>query len=162
MKNYTFGQQFTLPSPLGSLEITLKGDALSCLKFSNDVKGESPLETVTHNKLPDIVNQLANYLCGRRKVFDVTTLPEGTEFQKSVWKKIAQIPYGKTTSYGMIAEKLGDSNKVRAVGRAVGANPIPLIIPCHRVVGADGSLTGFSGGLWRKKWLLQHEGITLL
>jgi methylated-DNA-[protein]-cysteine S-methyltransferase len=88
--------------------------------------------------------------------------PAGTNFQRSVWKKLQDIPYGKTVTYGELAENLGDANKVRAVGKANGSNPIPIIIPCHRVIGADNKLVGYAGGISRKRYLLRHEGAILL
>jgi len=88
----------------------------------------------------------------------VALQPEGTDFQKAVWQQLAAIPYGQTASYGDIARALGNPQAVRAVGAANGQNPISIIIPCHRVIGSNGKLTGYGGGLWRKEWLLEHEG----
>lgn len=103
--------------------------------------------------------QLREYFAAKRREFDVPVDPAGTDFQKRVWQLVAAIPYGKTVSYGSIAQQLGSS--ARAVGAAVGTNPIPIIIPCHRVIGTDGSLTGYGGGLRLKIWLLRHEGALL-
>lgn len=94
---------------------------------------------------------------GTRKVFDLPFLPEGTTFQKSVWDKLNNIPYGKTTSYLRIAQQLNNVKAIRAVGTSNGKNPIAIVIPCHRVIGSNGTLTGYAGGLWRKDWLLKHE-----
>lgn len=102
--------------------------------------------------------QLMEYFDGTRTTFDLPLEPSGTEFQLRVWELLRRIPYGVTTSYGVLARKLGDPQKSRAVGAANGANPIPIIVPCHRVVGSNGELTGFGGGLERKRWLLEHEG----
>ncbi len=103
--------------------------------------------------------QLREYFACKRREFEVPVDPAGTDFQRQVWQLVAAIPYGKTVSYGSIAQRLGSS--ARAVGAAVGANPIPIIIPCHRVIGTDGSLTGYGGGLRMKIWLLRHEGALL-
>lgn len=105
-----------------------------------------------------IFNQLKEYFAGTRKTFDVPLDIEGTDFQKKVWNELQKIPYGKTISYKSLAEKLGDVKAIRAVGKANGQNPIPIIIPCHRVIGSDGSLTGYVGGLDVKEKLLEIEG----
>ena len=105
-----------------------------------------------------IFNQLKEYFAGTRKEFDVPLDIEGTEFQKKVWEELKKIPYGKTISYKTLAEKLGDVKSIRAVGKANGQNPIAIIIPCHRVIGADGSLIGYAGGLAIKEKLLHIEG----
>lgn len=102
--------------------------------------------------------QLGEYLDGRRRDFDVPLAPEGDEFEHRVWAMLREIPFGETTSYGELALRLGDRNLARMVGRAVGHNPISILVPCHRVVGADGSLTGYAGGLERKRTLLELEG----
>ncbi len=108
-----------------------------------------------------VCSQLSEYLAGRRSTFDLTVDPRGTEFQRRVWAKVAEIPFGQTTTYGTLASRLGNPDTVRAVGRANGANPIPILIPCHRVVGADGSLVGYGGGLGLKAALLRLEGARL-
>ena len=106
--------------------------------------------------------QLEDYFAGGRTTFDLPLAPHGTEFQRRVWDALCAIPYGETISYLDLARRLGDSKATRAVGAANGRNPIPIIVPCHRVVGADGALTGFGGGIERKRWLLTHEGALLL
>jgi len=105
--------------------------------------------------------QLREYFSGTRRRFTVRVAPAGTDFQQRVWRAIAAIPFGETRTYGEIAVALGGPQLARAVGAATGANPIPIIIPCHRVIGADGSLTGYGGGLRLKVWLLHHEGVLL-
>lgn len=105
--------------------------------------------------------QLREYFAGKRRTFDVPVDPAGTEFQQRVWNAVAAIPFGETISYGEIAAELGRREVARAVGAALGANPIPIIIPCHRVLGGDGSLVGYGGGLRMKVWLLRHEGALL-
>lgn len=107
--------------------------------------------------LEDAIYQLREYFEGKRKVFTLELCPEGTDFQKRVWRALPQIPFGKTMSYLELAKKLGDIKAIRAVAAANGQNPLWIVIPCHRVIGSDGSLTGYAGGLHRKKWLLEHE-----
>ena len=107
--------------------------------------------------LDEAVRQLAEYFVGDRVEFDVALDPIGTDFQRDAWTALTRIPYGETVSYGEQAERMGDRSKARAVGAANGRNPIPVIVPCHRVIGSDGSLTGFAGGLDAKRWLLEHE-----
>jgi methylated-DNA-[protein]-cysteine S-methyltransferase len=105
--------------------------------------------------------QLNEYFAGQRTTFDLPLEAMGSVFEHRVWKALRSIPYGTTTSYGDLAKRLGDPSATRAVGSANGKNPIPIIIPCHRVVGANGDLTGFGGGLDRKRWLLEHEGVLM-
>jgi methylated-DNA-[protein]-cysteine S-methyltransferase len=107
--------------------------------------------------LKKCVQQLEEYFNGNRTVFDLKLNPQGTDFQKKVWNELLNIPYGKTRTYLEQTKKLGDIKAIRAVASANGKNPIWIIIPCHRVIGSDGSLTGYAGGIWRKKWLLEHE-----
>jgi methylated-DNA-[protein]-cysteine S-methyltransferase len=108
--------------------------------------------------LDRVESQLNEYFGGSRTTFDLPLEPSGTDFQLNVWELLRKIPYGVTTSYGELARRLGDPKASRAVGAANGANPIPIIVPCHRVVGSKGELTGFGGGIERKRWLLEHEG----
>jgi methylated-DNA-[protein]-cysteine S-methyltransferase len=105
----------------------------------------------------EAVRQLSEYFAGERKEFDFPLAPEGTEFQRAVWKRLQEIPYGQTISYGELARRVGNPKASRAVGAANGKNPIPIVIPCHRVIGADGKLTGFGGGLPIKEALLAIE-----
>jgi methylated-DNA-[protein]-cysteine S-methyltransferase len=107
--------------------------------------------------LKDCVQQLDEYFQGTRTQFDLKLNPQGTEFQKQVWKELLNIPFGKTRSYLEQTKQIGDPKAIRAVASANGKNPIWIVIPCHRVIGSDGSLTGYAGGVWRKKWLLDHE-----
>ncbi|MDX1672165.1 MAG: methylated-DNA--[protein]-cysteine S-methyltransferase [Balneolaceae bacterium] len=107
-------------------------------------------------------DQLTAYFTGHRRKFDLPLDPDGTGFQRRVWSALQQIPYGSTVTYRQLSERLGDPQALRAVGKANGSNPIPVIIPCHRVIGADNRLVGYSGGIERKKWLLKHEGALLL
>lgn len=145
-------------SPLGLLTITSDGDFITSVLFP---KNESPLLVEnTNGVIAACIAQLDEYFQGSRKVFNLPLNSGGTEFQRKVWDKVYEIPFGETKSYGDIANSLGDSKLSRAVGLANGANPIPIIIPCHRVVGSNGTLTGYAGGLDRKRWLLNHEGIS--
>lgn len=107
--------------------------------------------------IEDSISQLEEYFSGKRFIFELPLDPHGTDFQKKVWNKLVAIPYGQTVTYKDIALITGDVNNVRAVGTSNGKNPIAVIIPCHRVIGTNGKLTGYAGGLWRKKWLLNHE-----
>ena len=108
-------------------------------------------------RLADAIEQLEAWFAGSRHAFDLALAPEGTPFRKAVWNALVEIPYGETISYGELARRIGDASASRAVGAANGANPLPIIVPCHRVIGANGKLTGFGGGLPTKQWLLEHE-----
>lgn len=134
-------------TPLGSLLVE-GDDAIFQIRFVADAEGGA------HD---DIAEQLREYFTGDRTAFDFDIDLVGTEFQVSVWEEVMQIPYGETRTYLEIAQALGDPNLARAVGTANGANPLLIVVPCHRVVGADGELTGYAAGLERKRWLLDHE-----
>jgi methylated-DNA-[protein]-cysteine S-methyltransferase len=143
-----------LKSPIGHLRIIANEAYITQVLFSD--------EYFKVDLIPDHLKlcllQLDEYFKGERKVFTVPVNPDGTEFQGRVWNQLRKISYGKTISYIELARQLGDEKAVRAVGTANGQNPIPIIIPCHRVIGNDGSLTGYAGGLLKKQWLLEHEG----
>lgn len=147
-------------SPLGVIKVVSNSEALTRLSFED----KPPYSTQNDSPaiLSKALSQLDEYFNGNRRTFSLSLSPKGTTFQQSVWKTLQQIPYGQTVSYGKLARRLGNPNKVRAVGKANGKNPIPIIIPCHRVIGADNSLVGYSGGIDRKKYLLKHEGALLL
>jgi methylated-DNA-[protein]-cysteine S-methyltransferase len=146
-------------SPLGELLLTGDTQSLFGVYLSNQkhtpVIGQHWVRN--DNAFSRAVIQLNEYFLGQRRQFDVPMDAEGTEFQKRVWKSLCQIPYGKTCGYGELARELGNPNASRAVGMANGCNPISIIVPCHRVIGANGALTGYGGGLTAKKWLLDHE-----
>jgi methylated-DNA-[protein]-cysteine S-methyltransferase len=127
-------------------------------KPGTDFLGKATQVSAADPKLINAFSQLREYFNRERKEFDLKLEIVGTDFQKVVWKELIKIPYGETISYGELAERMGDKNKMRAVAAANGANPIPIVIPCHRVIGADGSLTGYGGGLDVKKKLLELEG----
>ena len=115
------------------------------------------ISTKIPEELKEAVLQLQDYFDGKRTTFTFPLNPSGTDFQKKVWDELLHIPFGKTCSYLDLSKKLGDVKAIRAVASANGKNPLWIVIPCHRVIGSDGSLTGYAGGLWRKKWLLEHE-----
>lgn len=141
-------------SPLGFTLI--EGDELGISKISVTSNKEE-LSTIIPDALTTAVTQLEEYFLGKRTHFDFKLNPSGTEFQKKVWKELLKIPFGTTVSYQEITNQLGDPKAIRAVANANGKNPLWIVVPCHRVIGSDGSLTGYAGGLWRKKWLLDHE-----
>lgn len=158
-----------LDSPLGELTVVADGDALTGLYFPGHVRGPDPAtfgpredtafaETVFQETLfQETERQLAEYFSGERTAFDLPLAPRGGAFELRVWELLREIPYGETRSYGDLARELGDPSLAQAVGSANGRNPISVIVPCHRVVGADGSLTGYAGGLDRKRYLLDLE-----
>lgn len=143
-----------LQSPLGVLELQGDENGLSSVLFVETSEAIS-------SEIPEVllapIIQLKAYFNKERTHFDLLLNPEGTIFQKKVWKQLQTIPYGKTVSYQQMANNLGDPKVIRAAASANGKNPISIIIPCHRVIGSDGSLTGYASGLHRKKWLLEHE-----
>jgi len=140
-------------SPLGITKI--EGDENGIAVISVVAEGE--LTKRIPKALNEAVNQLQDYFEGNRTEFTFKLNPKGTEFQQKVWQELLNIPFGKTTSYLDLSKKLGDVKAIRAVASANGKNPLWIVVPCHRVIGSDGSLTGYAGGLWRKKWLLDHE-----
>jgi methylated-DNA-[protein]-cysteine S-methyltransferase len=140
-------------SPLGITKIVGDENGVSIIS----VLSEGPLSTKIPNELQEAVSQLQEYFEGKRQDFDFKLNPKGTDFQKKVWQELRNIPFGKTISYLDLSKKLGDVKAIRAVASANGKNPLWIVVPCHRVIGTDGSLTGYAGGLWRKKWLLEHE-----
>jgi methylated-DNA-[protein]-cysteine S-methyltransferase len=143
-------------SPIGLIEIKAENDALVSLKFLDE--NPSFEENPSHDVLvAQAIRQLDEYFILKRKEFDIPVHYNGTEFQVKVWNELVKIPFGHTTTYGNIAMQLDSIKAVRAVGAANGKNPLPIIVPCHRVVGENKELVGYSGGLWRKQWLLEHE-----
>ena len=141
-------------SPLGPIEIVGTQDNILSLNFVEDMmQGDAELPFC----LKACLKQIDEYFKGKRKEFLLNLEPLGTNFQKRVWQQLRKISFGETVSYGDIANAIDNPNAGRAVGNANRINPICIIIPCHRVIGSDGSLTGYGGGLWRKEWLLEHE-----
>jgi len=141
-------------TPLGIAKLEGDESGLASITVLND---EIPTSKVIPELLEDAVYQLQEYFEGTRDSFSLTLNPDGTDFQKRVWDALQDIPYGKTVSYLELSKTLGEVKAIRAVAAANGKNPLWIVIPCHRVVGSDGSLTGYAGGLHRKKWLLNHE-----
>lgn len=146
-----------IPSPIGALRLRAEGDALVGIEFMGEAPGAPARVEVSHPVLAETRRQLAEYFAGDRIAFDLPLRGRGTPFQERVWAALARIPYGHTFSYRAIAVEIGQPAAVRAVGAANGRNPLPIVVPCHRVIGADGSLTGFGGGIAMKTWLLEHE-----
>ncbi len=145
-----------IKTPLGVAKIQGDQEGITIISINTEEKTTTKIPKV----LQEAVTQLNEYFLGERKNFTFKLNPKGTDFQQKVWQELAQIPYGKTISYMDLSKKLGDIKAIRAVASANGKNPIWIVIPCHRVIGTDGSLTGYAGGLWRKKWLLEHENPT--
>ncbi len=144
----------SLESPVGRIVLVSNDTHLKSLSFSNEQVDEA-------EKLPEIllqtVHQLNEYFAGTRYQFDLELDPDGSSFQRMVWQELLKVPYGSTKSYREIALKTGSALNTRAVGTANGKNPISIIVPCHRIIGSDGKMVGYAGGLERKKWLLLHE-----
>ena len=151
-----------LDSPIGRLRLVATDEGLSHLLFDQQV-GEDmdsdgdPAEADDHPVLAAATTQLAEYFAGRRQEFDIPLDLSGTEFQRAAWSALANVPFGETRSYRQQAEAIGRPKAVRAIGAANGRNPVPIVLPCHRIVGSDGSLTGYGGGLPIKEYLLNHE-----
>jgi methylated-DNA-[protein]-cysteine S-methyltransferase len=149
----------TLESPIGPLTLLARDGVLTRVSMHEQRHTSPPPEDAVVDDAPfkDVAAQLDAYFAGELTSFDLEIELLGTAFQQSVWSQLCAIPYGETISYGELARRVGNPNASRAVGLANGRNPIAIIVPCHRVIGADGSLTGYGGGLERKTWLLHHE-----
>ncbi|GLB53150.1 methylated-DNA--protein-cysteine methyltransferase [Neptunitalea chrysea] len=143
-----------IKTPLGTTEIGGDNNGIQYIKVHDE---ELDISTQIPVVLQSCVSQLQQYFEGTLNEFSCLLNPQGTHFQKKVWDALLKIPYGKTTSYAELSIALGDIKAIRAVAAANGKNPLWIVVPCHRVIGSDGSLTGYAGGLWRKKWLLEHE-----
>ncbi|TYA52284.1 methylated-DNA--[protein]-cysteine S-methyltransferase [Formosa maritima] len=143
-----------ISSPLGFTQITGDDNGISSITVLNS---EEKVTDIIPECLQDCAYQLNEYFKGNRTHFDLQLNPEGTTFQKNVWNALINIPYGKTLSYLELSKQLGDVKAIRAVANANSKNPLWIAVPCHRVIGSDGSLTGYAGGLYRKQWLLEHE-----
>jgi methylated-DNA-[protein]-cysteine S-methyltransferase len=141
-------------SPIGTVCITGDGSAITCIEFTDNPPAS--IQTPAPY-LADCIRQLEEYFAGTRRTFTLPLAPEGTPFQRSVWQGLTTIPYGVTASYADVARQLASPNAFRAVGNANNRNPHCIVVPCHRVIGSDGSMVGYAGGLWRKEWLLKHE-----
>ena len=149
-----------VPSPVGVLTVLGNGDAITGLRMRKQRYYESMPDDARRDDalFANARTQLDAYFAGELRAFDLPLAAVGTPFQKIVWRALLDIPFGATESYGALAKRIGHDGAARAVGLANGHNPIGIIVPCHRVIGADGSLTGYGGGLERKEWLLKHEG----
>lgn len=149
----------TTDSPIGELLLLGDGESVHGLLMNGDGEFEGRKSDLTQdqNAFSGTIEQLEQYFAGDRRSFALSLEPEGTEFQRAVWKALAAIPFGETRSYGEIAVAVGRPKAARAVGMANNRNPIAVIVPCHRVIGAGGALVGYAGGLERKTWLLDHE-----
>ena len=143
-----------IKSPLGCTKIVGDEDGITQVTVLNSEEKETD---IIPNELEDCVIQLQEYFEGSRTKFDLKLNPQGTDFQKLIWTLLEEIPHGKTLSYLQLSKRLGNVKAIRAVANANGKNPLWIIVPCHRVIGSDGSLTGYAGGLHRKQWLLEHE-----
>lgn len=143
-----------IKTPLGLAEISGDSSGISSIVLT-DEQDLKPQEIPAELKIA--ASQLQAYFAGEIKKFDLKLNPEGTPFQKKVWKTLQEIPFGTSCSYLELARNIGDVKAIRAVAAANGKNPLWIVVPCHRVIGTNGSLTGYAGGLWRKKWLLEHE-----
>jgi methylated-DNA-[protein]-cysteine S-methyltransferase len=141
-------------TPLGITKLEGDESGLTAITILND---ELAVSTIIPEVLEDAVYQLQEYFDEKRQSFSLTLNPAGTDFQKRVWDELQNIPFGKTVSYLDLSKTLGNVKAIRAVAAANGKNPLWIVVPCHRVIGSDGSLTGYAGGLHRKKWLLDHE-----
>jgi methylated-DNA-[protein]-cysteine S-methyltransferase len=144
-------------SPIGVIKIMGTHEAISSILFSEECKKTNFLDAETPQVMAECYNQLDEYFKGGRYEFTFPYKCEGTAFQKTVWNALIEIPYAETGSYKDIAVSIGNEKAIRAVGSANGKNKLSIVIPCHRVIGSNGKLTGYAGGLWRKEWLLQHE-----
>ncbi len=155
----------SIDSPVGRLKLVANDRGLVAILWPNDsprrVRFAEPTEDAHNPILTKTEAQLAEYFAGKRQHFDLSLDPQGTTFQRAVWDALLAIPYGETRSYGQLARQLGNPNATRAVGAANGRNPLSIVVPCHRVVGSTGKLTGFAGGLHTKSFLLELEARTL-
>ena len=149
----------TIASPIGELLLKSDGESITGLYMHKHKRGATPTREWKRNDaaLKQSSVQLRAYFAGELREFELPLAPEGTPFQQRVWRALCDIPFGETVSYGELARRIGQPTASRAVGLANGRNPISIVVPCHRVIGADGSLTGYGGGLARKRWLLAHE-----
>lgn len=145
-----------LLSPIGKVAVKASDKGVTYIGFADDV-ASSDISSPTSDIIDEALRQLDEYFAGSRKTFDLPLDLNGTEFQIACWKALLDIPYGKTASYGEIASVTGHPRAARAVGGANNKNPISIVVPCHRVIGANGKLVGYGGGMWRKEWLLEHE-----
>ena len=143
-------------SPIGAIEISGTKEGIVSVNF---VEGRVRSDATIPRVITACRKQIDEYFRGKRKKFSLNLLLYGTDFQKSVWQQLLKVPHGKTASYGAIAKSIRSPNAFRAVGNANNKNPLAIVVPCHRIIGSNGNLIGYGGGLWRKLWLLEHEGL---
>jgi len=142
-----------IATPLGTAKIVGNKDGIAQISVAH----KQAVSTEIPKELQQAVYQVTAYFKGNLKEFNLKLNPQGTDFQQKVWKELLKIPFGKTVSYLELSKKIDNVKAIRAVAAANGKNPLWIVVPCHRVIGSDGSLTGYAGGLWRKQWLLEHE-----
>lgn len=147
-----------IETPIGKIAIQADDAAVNAVLFVKEDENTMASERSCHPIIARCAVQLHEYFAGQRKTFDLPLQQKGSPFQQNVWEQLLKINYGKTISYLELSKRVGDAKAIRAVGTTNGKNQIAIIVPCHRVIGSDGSLTGYAGELWRKKWLLEHEG----
>ena len=148
-------------TPLGLVRVTGNDAGVSVISCINSLPHENQLSTQLDDQAEPVqlaIDQLEEYFAGTRRAFNFPMTPVGTVFQQAVWRALLTVPFGTTLSYLTLARQLGDEKAIRAVAAANGRNPLWVVVPCHRIIGSNGSLTGYAGGLWRKQWLLEHEG----
>ncbi|MVM37866.1 methylated-DNA--[protein]-cysteine S-methyltransferase [Spirosoma sp. HMF3257] len=153
---------FVFESPLGFVRVSGDDNGVSVISCT-DIPTQGTASKIDSIDLvaepvQEAVRQLQDYFAGSRQSFDFPLNPSGTAFQQTVWKALLDVPFGTTLSYLALTRRIGDEKAIRAVAAANGRNPLWIVVPCHRIIGSDGSLTGYAGGLWRKQWLLEHEG----
>jgi methylated-DNA-[protein]-cysteine S-methyltransferase len=144
-----------IDTPLGTLRIVGNEKGVAFIDFVKEENDE--IQKIVPPSLKDAGNELVEYFSGSRKEFSIQSIAKGTPFQESVWRELVKIKYGETASYADIANRIGNPKAVRAVANANARNPLSIIVPCHRIIGSNGKLTGYAGGLWRKEWLLNRE-----
>ncbi|PGM55860.1 methylated-DNA--[protein]-cysteine S-methyltransferase [Bacillus sp. AFS053548] len=144
-----------IDTPLGTLRIVGNEKGVAYIDFVKEENDE--IQKIVPPSLKDAGNELVEYFSGSRKEFSIQSIAKGTPFQESVWRELVKIKYGETASYADIATRIGNPKAVRAVANANARNPLSIIVPCHRIIGSNGKLTGYAGGLWRKEWLLNRE-----
>lgn len=153
-------QEHLYPSPIGTLHLIASEKGLCRIEFTEEQT--SGHGQTAPEQLCECIKQLDLYFAGKLKEFKLKLDLSGTEFQMKVWEQLQKVPYGTICSYGELATKVGGKNYMRAVGGANNRNPIAIVVPCHRIIGSNGKLVGYAGGIWRKEWLLKHESASLL